>query len=232
MKVVRKLLEVYPKSYSEELGINLSSGSERELFKWFLASLLFAKPIRDTTAKKTYNCFKTKNVLSGRQILKIGWNELVKLLDSGSYTRYDFSTADKLLEVAKNLEGRSLNEIYKSCKSQEELETKLRSLGKGVGGITIQIFLRELRGIWKVDSLPSEFTLLAARKLKIIRAKKPQKALEELKKVWKASKINGKRFVNFETALLRLGKDYCRKQKCKICKFFKNCKAGSHVARN
>ena len=37
------------------------------------------------------------------------------------------------------------------------------------------------------------------------------------KDVWKRYGVRNKTFVNFETALLRLGKDYCRKMKCSTC---------------
>jgi hypothetical protein len=39
--------------------------------------------------------------LTPKQILKTGWDDLVKILDEGGYTRYDFKTADRLLESNK-----------------------------------------------------------------------------------------------------------------------------------
>ncbi|MCJ7633095.1 hypothetical protein MUP77_11975, partial [Candidatus Bathyarchaeota archaeon] len=63
-----------------------------------LASLLFGAPITESSVVKTYNCFQKHGVLTPKQILKTGWDDLVKILDEGGYTRYDFKTADKLLE--------------------------------------------------------------------------------------------------------------------------------------
>ena len=40
--------------YSEEFGIDLTTGRDREHFYWFLASLLFGARIFETTAKNTY----------------------------------------------------------------------------------------------------------------------------------------------------------------------------------
>jgi hypothetical protein len=37
--------------YSEELGIDLGKNDEGELFKWFLASILFGARISETIAK-------------------------------------------------------------------------------------------------------------------------------------------------------------------------------------
>ena len=37
-------------SYARRLGINLASKKEEELFRWFLACLLFGKPIQTEIA--------------------------------------------------------------------------------------------------------------------------------------------------------------------------------------
>jgi hypothetical protein len=39
---------------ARDLGIELSSGRERELFRWFLACLLFGKPIRQEIARDAF----------------------------------------------------------------------------------------------------------------------------------------------------------------------------------
>jgi endonuclease III len=223
-EIVKKLLQIFPQTYSEELGIDLKSRRQSEIFKWFLASILFGKPIRESSAIKTYKCFERHNALTGKKIIERGWHGLVDILDEGSYVRYDFSTADKLLEVMKNLERMydgNLVELYEKSKDQTDLENKLKALGKGIGDVTINIFLRELRGIWNVEPLPSRFTLIAAKNLGLIRTKDPHAALVKLKEIWEKDKIKNKDFANFETALLRLGKNYCRKKKCKICIFNK-----------
>jgi endonuclease III len=221
---IKLLLETFPQTYSEELGIDLKSKNPKEIFKWFLASILFGKPIRESSAIKTYKEFKKHGVLTPEKILETGWHGLVDILDAGSYTRYDFSTADKFLEVMKNLQKcEYLVKIYENSRDEEDLKAKMKNLGKGIGDVTLNIFLRELRGIWKVDPLPSKFTILAAKNLGLIKSQKPEKVLEELKVIWKKNKVKNKTFVNFETALLRLGKNFCRKNKCKICRFFEFC---------
>ncbi len=48
---VKKALSELP-SYSSELELDLSKPGDR--FKWFLASILFAKRISAETAKETY----------------------------------------------------------------------------------------------------------------------------------------------------------------------------------
>ncbi|MGB9676298.1 MAG: hypothetical protein ACPL0C_03840 [Candidatus Bathyarchaeales archaeon] len=223
---VKLLIEKFGKKYSEMLGIKLAEGEENEVFKWFLAVILFGAPITEKAAIKTYKCFEKYGVLTPRKILETGWDGLVQILDEGSYTRYDFKTADKLLETMKNLienYGGSLKRLHNEAENTEDLAKKLKSLGKGIGDVTVSIFLRELRGIWgKAEPEPTALVVLAAEKLGIIR-EKAKSAAESLKNFWLKNSVAGKSFVNFETALLRLGKDYCRKRKCAVCPFKAEC---------
>ena len=74
---------------------------------------------------------------------------------------------------------------------------------KGIGPITVNIFLRELRGIWKkADPEFCEYVQIAAKNL----------GIKDLKKYWQQHKVKGYTFVNFEVALLKIGKDLCHKK--------------------
>jgi len=213
---LKVLLEKFGQKYSEMLGIRLKTGSDVEVFKWFLVSVLFGAPITESSVIKTYKCFEKHNVLTPRKILETGWDGLVEILDEGSYTRYDFKTADKLLLVMGNLEKRyngSLSLLHQKASNSIDLENRLKQLGKGIGNVTVSIFLRDLREIWeKADPKPTPLVVLAAKNLKIIETEQPQRALEELKLFWKKNRIAGYTFVNFETTLMRLGKDMRRKK--------------------
>lgn len=215
------LLEKYGQKYSDILGIDLSKGRDEEIFKWFLAALLFGAPIQESSAIKTYKCLEKYKVLTPRRILETGWDGLVKILDEGSYTRYDFKTADKLLEVMKNLVEKyngSLTLLYNNASDTLDLERSLKKLGKGIGDVTVSIFLRELRDIWeKANPNPTNLVILAAKKLRIVRASSPGNILKQLKIFWSENKVEGEFFINFETALLRIGKDYRREGNCAGC---------------
>jgi len=227
MELTKLLTSNFGQKYSEILGIDVSSLDEGEIFKWFLASVLFGAPITETAVIKTYKCFENLKVLTPQKILEIGWNGLVEMLDAGSYTRYDFKTADKLLEVMGNLvtkyEG-SLNLLHEQATDSSDLEKRLKELGKGIGDVTVSIFLRELRGIWKkANPKPTPLVVLAAKNLGIIREGRPHEVLRELKRFWTENKVSEKDFVNFETALLRVGKDFCRKMSCRQCELRQFC---------
>jgi len=224
---LKAFVENLGQKYSEILGIDVSSGKDEEIFKWFLASILFGAPITEKAVIKTYKCFEKYNVLTPKRILETGWDGLVKTLDEGSYTRYDFKTADKLLEVMQNLTqgyGGSFTLLYNEAINEQDLEKRVKDLGKGIGDVTVSVFLRELRDIWKkADPKPTSLVILAAKNLGIVRKEASENVLKQLEDFWSKNKIAGKSFINLETALLRLGKDFCRKEKCTVCPLKDEC---------
>ena len=86
-EALKTLLERFGQRYSEVLGIELETASDSEVFKWFLASTLFGAPITESSVIKTYRRFEEHKVLTPEEILKTGWDGLVKTLDEGGYTR-------------------------------------------------------------------------------------------------------------------------------------------------
>lgn len=192
-KRIKELIEKYGQLYSESLGIKLGSKKESEIFKWFLASILFGKRISETIAINTYKTFKKNNVLTPRKIIGKKWQGLVEILDDGGYVRYDFSTATKLLDIMKTLLQKygSLSKLYKQSTNAPDLETRLQEF-KGVGPVTTNIFLREMRAIWPKSNVKVSPPVAAA-------AKKLNINLDGLNK-------KTKNFIKLECALYRFAK--------------------------
>jgi len=186
------------------LGIDLVSGKNEAIVKWFLASILYSKPIRETSATRTYRCFERHGVTSARNIVDAGWDRLVSILDEGGYTRYDFSTADKLLEVFGNLEkwyGGDLRKLYEQSTDGAEVEANLKRLGKGIGDTTVSIFLRDMRHVWsKANPKPTPLVNMALKRL----------GIRDAKQYAKKHRID---VVRVETAMLRYSKDFVKKKK-------------------
>jgi len=166
--------------YSEELGIKLAGTKKKELFKWFLASILFGKRIPEAIAVKAFRSFEAESVLSPGKIIETGWDGLVCILDNGSYVRYDFSTATNLLKTSEKLLKEyhgDLNEVHEKAKDARNLEEKLMEF-HAVGPVTCNIFLRELRPYWrKANPEPLPVVLKIARKMKINLNKYGRKSL-------------------------------------------------------
>jgi len=138
------------KTTATDLGIDLPSNKEEELFKWLLACLLFGKPIQTNIAAQAYQTLVAAHLSSPDAILRAGWDELVRLLDEAHYVRYDFSTATKLLEFSDELKHRyrNVSNLIANSKTSRELSAKLQEF-KNVGPMTARIFLRELRPYWR-----------------------------------------------------------------------------------
>ena len=180
-------------SYSEELGLDLTRPEDR--FRWFLASILFAKRISAEIAKKTYHRFEEEELTTPEKMLAAGWDRLVEVLDSGGYVRYDFSTASNLLKIVEELKQKygDLEELHRESNSPVDLERRLQEF-KGVGPVGVNIFLRELRGIWeKAEPKPSQMAVKTANRI----------GLECVEP--------------HESVLVRLNLEYCKKRKCKEC---------------
>jgi endonuclease III len=136
---------------AEDLDIDVASGRERELFKWFLASFLFGKRIQQQVARQAYEVLVDKHHLdSPAKICKKSWQQLVDLLGEGHYVRYDESTAERLQALCHKLQedyGGKLSRLRKQSTSVAEAKRRLREF-KGVGPKTIEIFMREARKVW------------------------------------------------------------------------------------
>jgi len=75
-----------PPAVARRLGIKLSSRKEAELFKWFLACLLFGKPIQQEIAERAYARLISAGLRNPDAVIRAGWDELVRLLDDRHQT--------------------------------------------------------------------------------------------------------------------------------------------------
>lgn len=215
----RRLIEFLGGMYSRELGIDLSEPDRVQIFRWFLAAKLMGARISTRAALSTWRQFARRGVDTPERIRQAGWDGLVAILDEGGYARYDFSTATRLLAIAGDILERyrgELNVLHDRSDGPRDLEVRLMGLGKGIGPVTANIFLREMRSVWpKADPAISPLALMAARDLGLAKGK--GNPLDALRKAWAAEKARGYNFSDFEAALVRLGKDYCRKPRVTNC---------------
>jgi hypothetical protein len=181
--------------YSEELGIDLAHGGDAALFQWFLASQLFGGRISETIAKRTYHAFVRHGLLTPEAILAAGWDFLVNpVMREGGYVRYDESKSRRLLHNCRVLleqYGGSLERLHQAAGDSRDLEARLLAF-QGIGPVTVNIFLRELRPYWaKADpeSLPVVRDLAALLGVDLSRFDR-----------------NSLTFVRIETGLIRLKK--------------------------
>ena len=181
------------KLYSEELGIELKKNNDREIFKWFLASILFGSRITEIIAKNTYKTFEKYNLIEPAKILKAGWDFLVNpIMREGGYVRYDFKTSTQILKNCNTLKNEydgSLKKLHNKAESNKDLENRLIGF-YGIGPVTTNIFLRELRPFWeKSNPEPLPIVKEIAEVFKIEISEYDRKSLE---------------FIRIEAGLIRL----------------------------
>src|SRR6516165_4218962 len=179
--------------YSEELGIDLSTNDDQQYFRWFLASLLFGGHISETIARHTFEAFCRHRLTAPRDILAAGWDFLVNpIMREGGYVRYDFSKSDQILRdcqmLIDNYSG-SVWQVHEASRDAHDLELRLLTF-YGVGPVTANIFLRELRPFWpKADLEPLPVVAAVAANLGVDLAQYERKSLT---------------FVRIEAGLIRL----------------------------
>jgi hypothetical protein len=207
----RVLVDRVGGSHAASLGIDLSRLQPAEIYKWFLAAVLYGAPIPAATATRTWRAFEHGGMLAPADMIAAGWDALVAILDRGGYVRYDYKTASKLLEVNRALladyDG-DLNALHAAAADAADLEARIMALGKGIGRVTAGIFLRELRGRWaKADPPLSPLALAAARELGCLPPGDGDErdARVRLQRLWREHGMSADSFVDFEAALVREG---------------------------
>jgi endonuclease III len=215
MELLSQVLARLPGRFATELGIDVQAGPAARQ-KWFLAALLYGARISGQLAARTYQVFSARGIYTPGAILAQGWDNLVALLDAGGYARYDFKTATKLLKIMASLEDQyqgSLERLHEISADGPDLEQRLQKLAPGVGPTTANIFLRELRGVWAKANPPlSPLAQLAGEHLGLLPpGLSPGEALATLEAEWQQQPVPSHDFADLEAALVRLGRDYCRK---------------------
>lgn len=167
--------------YSEDLGIDLSAGRDSEYFRWFLASILFGGRIVETVARHTFAAFMRHDLRTPQKILAAGWDFLVNpIMREGGYVRYDGRKSTQVQRDCQQLldrYGGKLSALHAAAESPPDLEARLCDF-YGIGPVTTNIFLRELRPFWRLaDPAPLPAVEQQARLLDIDLSRYPRKSM-------------------------------------------------------
>lgn len=120
------------------------------MFRWFLLSFLFGKPIQSNVAVQTWRLFMQRGLDSPWAIANASRRTVVRLLDEGRYTRYDEVTARSLQtcmqQLIRDYDG-SLMVMVDNSSSEDEFAKRMQEL-YGVGPKITEIFMRETEEIF------------------------------------------------------------------------------------
>ena len=202
-KKIRTLVKELGEPYSAMLGIDLRKG-DPAYFKWFLAAFLYAKPIREETATKTFKIFESEGLDDPQAIVKANRSRLITALGRGGYARYDESTTTRLQDICENLQaqyGGKLSRLYAAAEDSRDLEKRILELGKGIGPVTASVFLRDMRSVWpKADPPPTPRVKETAKEL----------GIRDVKRYAREHDVD---LVELETALHRCSRELKRREK-------------------
>jgi hypothetical protein len=126
----------------EDLGIDLSTGKPQQLYRWFLASILFGKPIQQKVSADTYRVLIEHGLTSPKKFAVVAREPLRKLLDDGGYGRFDYQMADYLHATMAAVERGhgSVHRMVTSARSRDDLAKVVQQF-KGIGDTTARIFI-------------------------------------------------------------------------------------------
>ena len=201
--VARQVFITVGGRYSTKLGIDVDGG-EAEVERWFMAATLFGTRISAAVAGRTFRVLDDAGLTRIAHARHVPWNELVALLDRGGYARYDFRTATRLQalsEVVEQRYGGQVAAIGRRFQTYAKLREALDAL-PGWGPVTVELFLRELRGVWPGAQPPlDDRAARAAQHLGLLDSHDGPDALRNVARLARAGHLDLR---DLESGLVRL----------------------------
>ncbi len=131
---------------AQDLDLSLAKDDEAGLFSWLLASFLMGKRINAAIAAEAYRVIAINHQRNTpRKLAQCTHRQLVVMLNEAHYSRYDESTAERLLLLANKLNsdyGGKVSHIRAHSANRDAFEQRLFDF-KGIGPKTVEIFMRE-----------------------------------------------------------------------------------------
>ncbi len=218
-------------SYSRLLGIKLAGMESDEVLKWFVAAILLGSPVRAGSALAAFRQLESRGLLEPRALAAVDEAQLVDILlgvGVTGYTRRISSTLRRAVESLVVDYDADINRLHFFAEDESDLIHRLRQLGRTVPLRAVNLFLREMRGVWdKAHPGLSRAAIEAAYCLGVINGESQGEAAEVVSALWHRSGHGGRSYADFEVALVRLGENYCEMRRCVLCPMGKLC-----VSRN
>lgn len=131
---------------AHDLHISLDPVTEEGVFKWLLASFLMGKRIQAEIAAEAFRVIADKHQRdTPRKLANCSHRQLVAMLGEAHYVRYDETTAERLLALAKKLNedyAGKISNMVEASADRADFERRLAEF-EGIGPKTVEIFMRE-----------------------------------------------------------------------------------------
>ncbi len=149
--IAAKLLERHGRTYAEELEIDLDRGTPSPLFRWLCAALLLSARIRADVALDAARALADHGWRTAQSLEQTSWEERTRVLNKAGYARYDESTSRMLGDTTAILLERyngDLRHLRDAAERDPVNERKLLKEFKGIGDVGVDVFFREVQGVW------------------------------------------------------------------------------------
>jgi hypothetical protein len=148
--VVRALLDRYPQTFGEDLGIRRLD-RPAPLFHLLVMSLLMSARIRWRVAFNAARALLAAGWTTPSRMVEAGWNQRTRTLNAAGYARYDGRTSTMLGATAQVLidqYGGDLRRLREAAHREPLCERELLEEFKGIGDVGVDIFFREVQVAW------------------------------------------------------------------------------------
>jgi endonuclease III len=135
---------------AQDLNIRLRRNDEEGLFKWLLASFLMGKRIQAEIAAQAYRVIVDQHGRdTPRKLAHCSHRELVAMLGEAHYVRYDETTAERLLALARRLNDEYAGKVSNMLEASTDRQAFEKRLAEfdGIGPKTVEIFMREASAV-------------------------------------------------------------------------------------
>ncbi|MEU6079407.1 endonuclease [Streptomyces sp. NPDC047108] len=143
--LMESLLEREGTTYAAEAGIRLRN-TPAPLYQLLVLSHLLSARIKADIAVASARALFDAGLKDPRSMAEADWQQRVDALGKGGYRRYDERTATQLGEAAELLQREYKGDLRRMREAGNP--RKLLRAFPGIGPTGVNIFLREVQGVW------------------------------------------------------------------------------------
>jgi endonuclease III len=151
LKLSKKILDRYPKTFAREAGIDLSRGEPEALFQWLCACMLMSSGASPSSAVKAWLALMEKGWTTPERMLQSSWSERQHVLENAGYNHFKETMAARLYEISDQVlrkYGSDLNNLYDEYDGEViEIHNALQEF-HGLGDAGADVFCREVQLVW------------------------------------------------------------------------------------
>ena len=150
-QIVRRLLDRYGRTFSDEHGMGVEKNTPSPLFQLLVFSLLSSTRIGHELAADAFTSLKQEGWLTAEKMAQSQWRDRVAALHRGRYGEYQEQGATYLGETAELCVGEyggDLRKLRERAGRDPAAERELLKAFKGIGDVGADIFCREAQAAW------------------------------------------------------------------------------------